>query len=207
MIAIAKEKAADVTPAWHDGFLAMLPAIRRHARIAFRELDAEAKEEAVQEVVCNAMKAYIRLVELGKTNVAYPGALARYGVAQVRSGRKVGCKLNVRDVTSEYAQRRKGFGVARLDRYDQEEQGWQEILVEDKTAGPADVAACRIDYGDWLKLLTSKQRKIADMLAVGETTKAVATKVGLTDGRVSQIRRELMEAWESFVSEAVSVAV
>ncbi len=71
MIAIPKEKTEEVTPAWHDGFLTMLPTIRRHATIAFRELDDEASEEAVQEVICNAMRAYVRLAELGKTNVAY----------------------------------------------------------------------------------------------------------------------------------------
>ena len=49
---------------WHAGFLAMLPAIQRHARIAFRKLDPEAREEAVQHVVCNACVAYRRLVEL-----------------------------------------------------------------------------------------------------------------------------------------------
>ena len=204
MIAIAKEKTNDAAPAWHDGFLAMLPTIRRHATIAFRDVDDEASEEAVQEVICNAMRAYVRLFELGKTEVAYPSALARYAVAQVRAGRKVGGNLNIKDVTSEYAQRSKSIRVQRLDRYDQEEQGWREVVVEDRTAGPAEIAACRIDYSDWLKLLTSKQRKIANMLAVGETTKAVAGKVGLTDGRVSQMRRELMEAWEGFVSEAAS---
>jgi len=40
--------------AWHAGFLAMLPAIRTHARIAFRHLAPEARQEAVQEAVCNA---------------------------------------------------------------------------------------------------------------------------------------------------------
>jgi hypothetical protein len=87
MIAIRKEKINDVTPSWHNDFLHMLPAIRQHATIAFRELDDEAKEEAVQEVVCNSMRAYVRLVELGKTNIAYASALARYGVAQFRVGR------------------------------------------------------------------------------------------------------------------------
>lgn len=181
----------------------MLPAIRQHARIAFRDLDAEAKEEAEQEVICNAMRAYVRLVELDKTKIAYASALARYGVSQVRTGRKVGGKLNVKDVTSEYAQQKKGIKVERLDRYDQDEQGWREIVVEDRHAGPAEVAATKIDFDDWLKRLTSKQRRIAGMLALGETTRAVATKVGLTDGRVSQIRRELMEAWEDFTAEAI----
>jgi hypothetical protein len=205
MIAISKEKSNDVTPAWHDDFLDMLPVIKRHASIAFRELDPEAKEEAVQEVICNAMRAYVRLVELNKTAVAFPSALARYGVSQFRSGRKVGGKLNVKDVMSRYAQLRKRFGVERLDRYDEEEQGWQEIVVEDKTAGPADIAATRIDFTTWLKSLTPKLRRIAETLAVGESTAATAHQTQVTAGRISQVRRELLESWQEFQGELVAV--
>ena len=93
--------------------------------------------------------------------------------------------------------------MERLDRYDREEQGWQEIVVEDRRAGPAQVAATRIDFGDWWKLLTARQRKIANMLAIGETTNAAARKSGLTAGRISLIRRELMEAWLGFTGQLV----
>jgi hypothetical protein len=202
MIAIAKEKTKDTVPVWHKDFLALLPAIRRHASIAFRILNPEAREEAIQETVCNAMVAYRRLVELGKTNIAYPSVLARYGVAQTRSGRKVGGKLNGCDCMSRYARQKQGFQVERLDRFDQEEQGWQEIVVEDRHAGPDVVAATRIDFGDWLKTLTNRQRKIADLLAIGETTKTAAERFGLTAGRVSQVRRELKQAWEVFVGDS-----
>jgi DNA-binding NarL/FixJ family response regulator len=72
------------------------------------------------------------------------------------------------------------------------------VLVEDKTATPADIAACRIDFAAWLLTLTNSQRRAANLLATGETTTVVAKKVGLTAGRVSQMRRELMRAWELF---------
>ena len=135
----------------------MLPTIEKQASIAFRDLDADACEEAVQEVVCNAMQAYCRLVELNKTSIAYPTALAKYGIAQTRTGRKVGNKLNARDVLSRYAQRKQGFQVNRLDRFDHEEQSWREICVEDKHAGPDLVAATKIDFAAWLRSLTSRQ--------------------------------------------------
>jgi hypothetical protein len=86
----------------------MLPLIRQHARIAFRHLRAEAREEAVQGVVCNACDAIARLAELGKLDVAYATALARYGVAQVKDGRMTGGHLNCKDVSSSYCQRQKG---------------------------------------------------------------------------------------------------
>ncbi len=80
-------------PHWHKAFHALLPAILKHAKFAFASLKPEARAEAVQEVVANACQAYARLVELGKTDIAYATALARYGVKQTRDHRKVGgCK-------------------------------------------------------------------------------------------------------------------
>src|SRR5664279_5096951 len=109
----------------------MLPAIVTHARISFRRLNPEARQDAVQEVVCNACRAVARLAELGKLDLAYPTVLARYAVAQVRDGRRVGCKLNVRDVSSQYCQRKKGVVVERLDHFDKEENTWSEAVVQD----------------------------------------------------------------------------
>ena len=128
--------APDPRPHWHKAFLALLPAILRHAKFAFARLKPEARAEAVQEVVANACQAYARLVELGKTDIAYATALARYGVRQTRDNRKVGGRLNIRDVLSKYCQSRKHLFVERLDKFDPAENVWEEILVEDKHCGP-----------------------------------------------------------------------
>ena len=97
MIRIASQPKP-ATPPWHETFLRMLPAIRQHARISFRHLGPEAREEAIQSVVCNACCAMARLAELGKLDLAYASVLARFGVAQVRDGRMTGGHLNCRDV-------------------------------------------------------------------------------------------------------------
>ena len=131
--------------------------------------------------------------------------LARYAVAQIRDGRRVGSKSNVRDVSSPYAQMRKGFQVERLDRYDKTDGQWQEILVEDKHAGPADIAASRIDFPAWLSTLKSRDRRIAMKLATGETTGNVAKVFCLSAGRVSQLRCELRKDWEQFHGDAAAV--
>ena len=189
-------------PRWHEGFLMMLPKIRHHATVAFRHLNPEAREEAVQEVVCNSLKAYVRLVQLKKVSLAFPTVLARFGVAQVRDGRKVGSKLNVHDVSSDYAQQQKGFHVERLDQYDRNEDAWLEVFVEDRKSGPAAVATMKIDFTNWLKSLPSRVRRIAKLLATGEKTSTVAEKFNLSDGRISQIRSELAQAWKKFQGEA-----
>jgi len=206
MIAVAEKPVRKHRiPRWHQKFLQMLPLIRRHAAVSFRHLDREARAEAVQEVICNALAAFQRLVELGKTDVAYASPLARYAVAQVRAGRRVGAKLNCKDVGSLHCRHRKGVYVESLDHFDEEQDCWVEVLIEDKTAGPADIAASRVDFADWMQTLPSRQQRIANLLATGESTKATARRFRVTPGRVSQLRHELMQSWYQFVDEALPV--
>ena len=196
-----------VAPAWHAGFLAMLPAIRTHARIAFRHLNPEAREEAIQNCVANAMIAYARLYELGKVDLAYPSVLARYAVAQTKDFRTVGGHLAIRDVLSPYCQRQKHIVVERLDKFDDEENAWVEVVVEDRHVGPAEVAATRLDFAAWLRSLPGRLRRIAKFLANGETTTAAAKKFEVSPGRISQIRQELKQAWQRFQGEQPVPAV
>lgn len=211
MIAFAKscrrKLAAKSEPAWHAGFLTLLPDIRRQVRFAFRRLELERREEAVQEALANAMVAYVRLVELGKTDVAYASPLASYAVKQVYDGRQVGSALNACDVLSPYAQRKQGFTVSRLQQAAQRENTWQEILVEDPTCTPAELAASRIDFNAWLNRLPRQKRRIASMLAAGETTGETARKFRVTPGRISQLRRELAASWDEFQSPTEPAAV
>lgn len=176
----------------------MLPQIRRQARVAFRAAKPEAKEELVAEVVANAFCAYARLVERCKADLAYATPLATFAICQVRAGRRIGTKLNVRDVSSPYARMAKGITLERIDRFNKEEGEWLEVLIEDRKAGPADTAAARIDVPAWFRSLTRRERKIAHALARGEATSTVAKMFGLSAGRVSQLRQEFKRSWEMF---------
>ena len=80
-------------------------------------------------------------------------------------------------------------------------------LSGDRTVGPAELAASRIDFADFMKSLGKRTRKIAELLAVGETTNRVAEIIGVTAGRISQIRRELQAQWEAMHEPQVEVAV
>lgn len=191
-----------VTPRWHQAFLAMMPIIETHARISFRHLDPEARQEAVQECIANAMVAYVRLIQLRKVDLAYPTVLARYAVAQVKDGRKVGGKLNVLDISSAYCQQRKGVVVDRLDHFDEEENQWCEAVVQDtRTATVPDIVSFRVDFAAWLKSLRRRDRRIAESLALGNRTSDVAKRFKVCAGRVSQLRRELAESWREFVGD------
>ncbi len=199
---IKNTRCSDSEPTWHAAFMAMLPSIARHANIVFRHMPPEPREEAIQEVVANALVAFVRLVELGKTDIAYPSALARYGVAQVRSGRTVGTPLNCHDVSSRYAQIRKGIRVTSLDRFDHESGEWKEAVIQDtRRASVPDIVSFRVDFTDWLNSLRNRDRQVTEELAVGERTSDVAYKFNLSSSRVSQLRRDLHRSWEAFTGD------
>ena len=152
----------------------------------------------VQEVVANACVAFKALWDRGRQSLAYPTVLASYAIRQVKDGRRVGNRLNVREVLSKYAQQHKGFVVEGLDKFDEEEGQWREVLVEDRHAGPADTAAARLDLTAWFKSLSPKDRRIAKALAAGDRSTDVGRKFGLSAGRIGQKRREFMEGWQQF---------
>jgi len=188
-------------PAWHAGFLTMLPVIHAYARGAFAHLNPEARQDMIQEVVANALVAYVRLYQQGRVALAYPTVLARYGVAQVRDGRRVGTKLNIKDPLSRYCQKRKGVVVERLDRFDEEDNQWQEAVVEDPHTPVFEQVQFRCDFPAWLNTLHRRDRRIAETLALGHRTQDVARRFQVSEGRVSQLRRELAGSWREFVGE------
>jgi hypothetical protein len=204
MIALAEEsrrKQQPKPPA--PTFEELLPSITKQARIAFRDKPRSEREELIAEVVANCFVAYVRLVQRGLGHVIYATPLATYAIKQVHAGRRVGTKLNVRDVSSPYCQQRKGVRMTRLDHYDADEGGWLEIVVEDRTATPADIAATRLDFAAWLQTLRRKERRVAELLSTGESTKVAARRFRISPARISQLRRELRDCWLMFQGEPV----
>ena len=195
MIALAKKQNAK---SQQDRFTELLPTIYDQLRFAFRHEPAERKEELIAEAVANCWLAFVKLVERDRLDAIFATPLAQFAIRQVYDGRKVGSTLNQNDVTSEYAQRKKKFTVERLDRYNKRQHKWLQVLVEDRRTGPADTAAARIDFGDWMETLGERRRRLAETLAEGETTSVVATKFRVSLGRISQLRRELHDDWERF---------
>jgi len=184
-------------------FLLMLPKIRRQAGYYLRHVSKKDRADAVQEVVASAFVSWVRLNDRGKAGVAYAGPLARYGVRQYVSGRRVGSRMNSHDVTSDYCRQKRMVSLQQLDRFDEPTDEWQEIVVEDRHSGPAEVATTRIDFGAWLESLPVRTRHVAETLATGEATSHVARMFGCSASRISQIRRELYDAWLVFTGEEV----
>lgn len=182
----------------HGPFVALLPCVRNCVTFAFRLLPDDEREEAVQEAVANAFVAFARLAAKGRFDRVFPSALARFAVAQVRAGRRVGASMGSRDVLSPRARRTGRVIVERLDGRDTPERSWHELVADDHRTPVPDQVWFRIDYPDWLSRLPDRTRRIACALAHGSSGQQVAREFGLSEPRVSQLRRELNDSWQQF---------
>jgi hypothetical protein len=182
----------------HDRFLELLPQIQRQASIAFRSLRSEAREEHVAEVVARAYCLYLQLVRRGKQELAYATPLAQFAIRMVRAGRRVGCRLNKHDVTSPYGRRTHGRKFEQLELDDIRAGDWTALIVEDRSAGPAETAAARLDLAAWYRTLPVRNRRIAKFLALGEATAAASQRFCISPGRISQLRNCLRANWLRF---------
>ena len=200
MIAFARWQQPCGSRGWKGRFLELLPRIRNYARFAFRSLNASEREEAVAEVIAGAFCAFRRLVQLGKAELAYAAPLARHGVAQYRTGRRVASRMNAGDVLSPININRKRVRIVSLNPRISD-NSWAEGLVDNTQSPVADQAAFRIDFPRWLEQLNERDRRLAEFLAIGNSPSETATKTGLTRGRISQLRQELRTSWQAFHGE------
>jgi hypothetical protein len=109
--------------------------------------------------------------------------------------------MSGRDVLSEYARKKHEFVVERLDQYSDHAGTWREILIEDRSVTPAELACVRLDVTRWLQTLAPRDRRLAETLAMGESTGKAAKKFRISPGRISQMRRQLCMDWKAFQGE------
>ena len=198
---------------WQFGFLQILPAVKTHAKIRFRQLRAERREEAIQETIAAACVNYELAAVHGKLDVVSPGPLADFAVRHVKTGRHVGGSQDgARDVMSRICQVRHGVEVVSCDRprmpasLHDGTDGWKMIAIADRRASIPDVAALRIDFSEWLKTLTRRHRQIVNVLVQGHRTMEVAERFRVTPGRISQLRCQFERSWRVFQGETISSA-
>jgi len=200
MIAVDNHRQ-ETQATWQSAFVVMLPEIEQRLRHAFRHLHADARDDAIEEGVVNCLLSYARLHERGRAESASAMSLAWFAAKHVNRGRPAVGRMNNCEPLSRYAQLGQGIHVERLYSYSKRHDQWIDRIVQDERAPVADQVAARMDVRAWFATLSRRTRQIAKDLAYGFSTSEVAKKHGVTAGRVSQLRRELHDAWQVFQGE------
>ena len=84
---------------------------------------------------------------------------------------------------------------------------WQEALRDDLATPVPDQVAFRLDLPAFLKILGDRNRRLAENMALSETTKNLARKFHCTPGRISQLRKQFHDEWRRFHGEPVKSPV
>ena len=203
--------ATPASPQLHTAFLSILPRIETHARVCSRGLRCpHSREEFRAEVVALCSQWFLCLVARGKDPLTFPTTLATYAARAVRSGRRLNGQERSKDALSPLAQRRHRFKVVSLPistrrPFEQVYAGsrqaldaFEERLRDNAVTPPPDAAAFRIDFPDWLRTRTDRDRRLIEGLMRDERTLDLASRHGLSPSRVSQLRREFWQDWEHF---------
>ena len=119
-----------------------------------------------------------------------PACIAYMSVKRVRVGRQH--KESVRSITT-----------TRFDKRAKRPRTLRQIHIHlhdlaAVDAPPSETVPTWMDYKTWLARYDSRKRKIAESLAVGGTTQEVARHFRVSDGRISQMRREFEKSWKEF---------
>jgi hypothetical protein len=192
----------------HTVFLAdVLPRVLAHGRVYFRNVKCHhTKEELLAEMRALCWKWYVSLIRRGKNVLAFVSVLATYAARAVHSGRRVCGHEKAKDVLSPVAQRLHGFAVGKLPDFSTLDGSPLEEALIDNTVSPVpEQVAFRIDFPAWRLTHWERDRRLIDTLMLGERTKDVSRLFGLSQGRVSQKRRQFLEDWRRFCGEPVEV--
>ena len=187
----------------YAAFTAALPKIRNVAGYRFRGVPCpDRREDCVCEAVALCWVWFVRLVRKGRNPDTFMTALATYGAKAVHGGRRACGQERARDVLSRRCQRRHGFTVAAFqDAADAADPmgGALADALSDNTRTPVpDQVQFRCDFAAWKHRLPDMKGRLVDLLALGHRTKDLAAAFGLSEGRISQLRKEFNADYAAF---------
>lgn len=174
-----------------DVFVQRLPALRKAARISFRHLPPELKEECVTNSIALAWKGFHALARKGREKEhGILDSVMRFSIRQCRAGRlPQGCPRK-KDVLAP-----RWVGPTRMTDFDVDQ------FVARSTPIP-DAVSFRVDVPQFLRtVLSDHQRRLALDLAQNMTTTEAAAKYGVTPGAISQFRARFKKLFDEFFSE------
>lgn len=185
-------------------FLGILPKVEDTVWAHLRRVPCpDRRRDLLCEAVGLAWVWHLSLARKGRSPTAFVITFARLAARAVLSGRRLCGVERTRDVLSPVCQRRRGFTVSPLPAGTAMIGNvFDEALIHNTQTPVPDQVQFRIDFPRWRASLDDRRRALVDAMAGGERTIDLADTFGVTQARISQVRRELYDGWTEFCGEA-----
>lgn len=176
---------------WRDQLSADLPELTARIRSYFRRLAIPRAEHAdvLQECFLYLSKQYARFEQRGRLRHYTLSTIAYYAILKTSSKR---AQTN-RKAASHKALCPFRFSETVGAAAGRDGESAQNNLTDKRTATPYEIVQPRLDFAEYFATLPAQSRTIVDMSLAGESGQTIARKLGLSAGRVSQLRREIVE--------------
>lgn len=186
-------------------FLTILPRIERHARIYFRQVVCPGRRtDFIAETQAIAWRWFLMLAQQGKDATTFPSVLATFAARAAKSGRRVCGHEKAKDAMSAVAQQRHEFHVGKLpDCSTLSTNPLNEALIDNTRSTIPDQVQFRCDFPSWVRTHSRRHRRLIHEMALGERTKTLARRFKMSEGRISQLRRQFHEGWDTFCGETL----
>ena len=179
-------------------FLELMPAITTMAKAAFKNCNSDKQDDALQSVLVASYWSVRQLAKNGRLNEAFSTPIGWFAIKAYRSGRVGGVPMNSTDALAESTRARKRVHIESYNNHGRIKKGWGEIFMTDGRVNVAKEVCFKIDYEGWIDTLQDRQRQMLEGMIAGDTTSELAEKFRVSPGRISQIRRELVESWKNY---------
>lgn len=183
-----------------ERFVPLMEAVQRVASLFFRSIKCSSRrDDLTQEALALGWKYHLSALQRGKDLRDYVGAFATFCCRHAFRGTRLAGGQARRDVLDPANHREFERGLTPLAVDPANTVSVLLDQLQDRGShDPATRAVIRLAFTAFLNSLSERTRAVADLLAAGHSTKKTSALSGLTPGRISQIRRELLVAWEAF---------
>jgi hypothetical protein len=198
----------------------VLPAIDRYTGFACRGVQCPDKREDIKQEVRGIGRCWFkRLAEKGVDGTRFPCVLAHKAAQHVRSHRRLTGSEKAKDAMSSLAQARPGFVIKALPisprndyenlhskPHSQQAQDEFEQRLQHNLITPVDEQVrFKLDITDWLKTLTTRERKLVKAMGHNERTGDLSKIFHLSEGRIGRLRGQFKDGWNAFCDGDASV--
>lgn len=177
-------------------------AIRNHCRCATARLKSKQRRwDVEEEALAVGWVEHWKLWCKGRDASLWPTGFAQQIVRNVMGGRKIGSRLRSNEALSVEAQARRGFAMQSLPDYStMSGNEVSEALADHQCENPADAAAFNLSFPVFLARENERNRAIISAFLRGLSPQAICERFQLSEGRISQLRREFRQRWAHLTS-------
>jgi hypothetical protein len=180
-----------------------IPIIENRAKFRFRSLDADARQEAIQDVTLASYVGFCRAAEKGvawdgaagdRTGLATPTSVASFAITSCSMGREA-LGTSITDALAPGTQRAGRVTISALPPHDEQESMPQ--FISGPASDPAVRVRQRIDWAAIARRCTPKERRTLGLLARGWKPSEIAAELGVSPARITALKRQIGEVARS----------